>query len=295
MENIQEKQEIQNKGTIIQTELGPKCAKSYAKGDVLYFHQKFVEDITMSFADLEKQKKSDEQLILSAEKIKRDINSLNEIVEFVSEEAKKGDLRDILFNENLYLAYEKNGLTSTIYHSADVTMGTAFLAYACGMRGDELKAVILASQNHDIGKSESRCLELVGYDGKLSKGEYEEIKQHVKHGVEIAGKSFEQTNIGSLAIRYVQEHHENVDGTGYLKGLEGDQISKGAKIIRIEDCRSSCRNRPDRVNDTKGKILTMDEFRDELVKYRGSWYDPYIVDMLLEGYKPETKEKMSVH
>jgi HD-GYP domain-containing protein (c-di-GMP phosphodiesterase class II) len=83
----------------------------------------------------------------------------------------------------------------------------------------------------------------------------------------------------------VEEHHEKLDGSGYPKGLKGDQISLEARIIGVADLvESISSHRPYR----PAKLL--DEALVDLQKQSGTRYDPKIIDILLElvaeGYFP---------
>ncbi|MCX8069256.1 MAG: HD domain-containing protein, partial [Thermodesulfovibrionales bacterium] len=66
---------------------------------------------------------------------------------------------------------------------------------------------------------------------KLTLDEFEIMKTHVSHGAEIV-KGYEWLND---ALDVVQYHHERFDGSGYLKGLKGEEIPLNARIFTIAD------------------------------------------------------------
>ena len=74
------------------------------------------------------------------------------------------------------------------------------------------------------------------------------------------------------------EHHERIDGTGYPRGLKGDDISLLAKIISVADAYDAMTSsRPYR------KIpLTDEQVKTELIKGKGTQFDSEVVDNFLE-------------
>ncbi|MDD5559567.1 HD-GYP domain-containing protein [Candidatus Methylomirabilis sp.] len=93
----------------------------------------------------------------------------------------------------------------------------------------KLTKLALAGMLHNIGMT--RCPEvLLTKSGLLSKGEHAIIQAHPIHSYEILrslGPTWE------WLAEVAAQHHEREDGTGYPKGLRGDQIHKDAKIIGI--------------------------------------------------------------
>src|SRR5205823_12386732 len=76
----------------------------------------------------------------------------------------------------------------------------------------------------------------------------------------------------------VRHHHENWDGTGYPDGLAGELIPQAARIIRFADTIDAMTTeRPYR------PTMSAEDVRAEIVKCRGSQFDPEIVDRLLSS------------
>jgi len=133
---------------------------------------------------------------------------------------------------------------------------------------DELtKNIIYGSLLHDIGKIEiSR--EVLNKPKKLNALEWDMFKQHPQWGADIIRpiKSLQ----GSLDI--ILYHHENYDGTGYPKGLKGQEIPIGARILRIVDSYDAITtNRPYK------EAMSHEQALEELGRYSGSHYDPQII------------------
>ncbi len=92
---------------------------------------------------------------------------------------------------------------------------------------------------HDIGKI-AIADGILMKPSKLTKEEFKIIKTHVNEGVkmlELITSNFDFQELHHLDIlrKVISEHHERVDGSGYPKGLKGDEISIIGKIIAVAD------------------------------------------------------------
>ena len=71
----------------------------------------------------------------------------------------------------------------------------------------------------------------------------------------------------------MQQHHENLDGSGYPQGLQGDAISLEARIIRVADSLTAMMaHRPFR------RAMSLTDTFAELTRYAGVHYDEQVVD-----------------
>lgn len=126
---------------------------------------------------------------------------------------------------------------------------------------------------HDVGK--------IGIDrgilkkpGKLTEEEFEVIKAHPDIGYEIVRKS----GVSKMAENIARHHHEKWNGTGYPKGLKGEEIPLEARIVSIVDVYDALRQK--RVYkegfDHKKTI--------EIIKEQsGKSFDPELVNIFLEN------------
>jgi len=90
--------------------------------------------------------------------------------------------------------------------------------------------------------------------------------------------------LGRLVGPIVRGHHERWDGGGYPDGLRGKAIPIGARLVSIVDAHDAMtHDRPYRAR------LSDDEARSELVRHRGSQFDPELVDLLLAHLDAPTK------
>lgn len=120
--------------------------------------------------------------------------------------------------------------SDTDEHNYRVTYYSVKIAQDMKLPNEEIKSLIKGAFLHDVGKigiSDSILLK----QGKLTNQEFEIMKTHVMHGVEII------ENIAWLKDTkdVILNHHEKVDGSGYPDGLKGDEIPLVARIFAVAD------------------------------------------------------------
>lgn len=139
---------------------------------------------------------------------------------------------DTLFKEvvtALALTVEKRD-RYTNGHSYRVMTHTVGLARAVGLSDAEVDEIELAAILHDIGKIGIPDA-ILNKPERLSRDEYEAMKLHPVIGAEILAPIKGMRRIA----RFVKEHHEKIDGTGYMEGLRGEQLALQSKIIAVSD------------------------------------------------------------
>ena len=110
----------------------------------------------------------------------------------------------------------------------------AKLAGACaermGLSRDEIAAVRLGAILHDVGKIgiPDRILR---QSMALTEDEMAWMRRHPQIGADIIGPVEGLHHVAPL----IRHHHEKWDGTGYPKGLKGDEIPLGSRIISVAD------------------------------------------------------------
>ena len=115
-------------------------------------------------------------------------------------------------------------------HSMRVTIVSALLAEKVGMTREAVQGLIKCASLHDVGKIAIRD-EILLKPGKLTDAEYEAMKSHVDHGVDIVSRSAWLESADEV-VRY---HHEKFGGGGYQRGLAGESIPLAARIFAIVD------------------------------------------------------------
>ena len=177
--------------------------------------------------------------------------------------------------ETLATAIEaKDGVTSD--HIRRVQKFAIGLAKALGVTDDKtLKAINAAALLHDTGKL-AVPEQIISKPGKLTPEEFEKIKIHPVVGAEI----LESVQFPYPVVPIVRAHHESWDGSGYPRGLRGDDIPIGARILSVVDCYDALTSdRPYR------PALTDAEAMKIIIDRRGKMYDPLVVDTFMKVYR----------
>jgi HD-GYP domain-containing protein (c-di-GMP phosphodiesterase class II) len=133
---------------------------------------------------------------------------------------------------------------------------------------------------HDIGKIGVPA-EILTKPGRLTPVEYELVKEHVDRGYKI----LKDVKFPLPIAEIIYQHHERLDGSGYPRGLKGDEILLEAKILMVADVvESMASHRPYRPSlgiETALKEIT--ENRD--IKFETSVVDTFLLMVSQYGYK----------
>jgi putative nucleotidyltransferase with HDIG domain len=120
----------------------------------------------------------------------------------------------------------------TQYHVKRVAAFTYKLATLYGLDENEANLLKDASFLHDIGKIAIPD-SILHKNGVLTKGEYKKMKEHAALGAEMLKHS--HLPLFKAAKIVAEQHHEKYDGTGYPKGLQGENIHIYGRIVAIAD------------------------------------------------------------
>lgn len=121
----------------------------------------------------------------------------------------------------------------TAGHSKRVTSYVELICDKLKLSNDEKEIIKNASLLHDIGKIGIKD-SVLQKEGKLTPQEYEHIKEHVKFTHNILKNVYISKNFKEVS-EIASSHHEKYDGTGYFKGLKGEEIPLGGRILAICD------------------------------------------------------------
>lgn len=160
----------------------------------------------------------------------------------------------------------------TAGHQNRVGQIAGAIAREMGWEQRRSEALELMGLVHDIGKVAVPA-EFLTKPTRLSTHEFEIIKTHAQAGYEILkGLEFDEIPVAEI----VRQHHERMDGSGYPRGLKGEQILPEARILAVADVLESMASyRPYR------PALGLEAAIAEIEKNRGKLYDPVVVDALL--------------
>jgi HD-GYP domain-containing protein (c-di-GMP phosphodiesterase class II) len=131
----------------------------------------------------------------------------------------------------MYLMQIKNKDDYTSQHSFNVCIYSIVLGRFAGLNAKELEAIGTCGLLHDMGKI-SVPLEILTKEGKLENEEFETMKLHTVYGRDILMSG---RNIFSGTVDVAYGHHENLDGSGYPRGLQESQLNLNTKIVAVVD------------------------------------------------------------
>lgn len=155
------------------------------------------------------------------------------------------------------------------------------LAGRAGFDDDFVWHVRVAGVLHDIGKIGFSDSVFSNEDIHPSEEMLVEIRKHPQWGYEmLCGLSF----LGP-ALEYIHCHHERLDGTGYPRGLAGDEIPPGARIISIADVFDAIST-----DRSYQKALKVDKVFEILRKLAGKSLDPELVEIFISEIKENGME-----
>ena len=160
-------------------------------------------------------------------------------------------------------------------HSQEIRSLAIGIGRHLGLPVDRLYLLEQAAVLHDFGILYVQS-SIMGKPGELTPEEMEEIQRHAIVGEQILGLlASEGSDLDDLP-RVVGQHHEWIDGSGYPRGLKGDEILMEARILGICDSYSAMRT-----HRAHRPALKREEAIKELKLLSGTQFDPQVVDALL--------------
>lgn len=116
-------------------------------------------------------------------------------------------------------------------HSLNVSIYAIMLGTALGYTYDQLRVLGLGAMLHDIGKT-LVPQEILLKPDKLTEEEMRIMRRHPEDGFRMLK---DNPNIPLIAAHCALQHHERLDGSGYPRGMKGDEIHDYAKLLGIVD------------------------------------------------------------
>jgi putative nucleotidyltransferase with HDIG domain len=155
----------------------------------------------------------------------------------------------------------------TAGHQERVAGIAVAVAHELHLPSQDIEEIELAARIHDIGKL-SVPSELLARPGRLSEPEMAVVRMHSQAGFDL----LERVHFPERVAQMVFQHHERCDGSGYPRGLQGEQILIGSRIIAVADVAESMASaRPYRA------ALGLNAAVDELQSGSGGIYDANVV------------------
>jgi PAS domain S-box-containing protein len=152
------------------------------------------------------------------------------------------------------------------------------IAQEMGLTEDQVDGIRMSGAIHDIGKI-SVPSEILSKPSKLSDLEFSLIKTHPIVGYNILKDIDFPWPIAEITL----QHHERINGSGYPKGISGNEILLEAKILAVADVvEAIASHRPYR------PAHTIDVALNEIVQNKGILYDPEVVAACLRVFKEKS-------
>ena len=149
------------------------------------------------------------------------------------------------------------------------------IAEEMNLQEDKINGIRMAAMIHDIGKINVPA-EILSKPGQLTDIEFNIIKTHPEVGYNIL------KNIEFMypVAQIVYQHHERLDGSGYPRGLSGDDILIESRVIAVADViEAMATDRPYRAS------LGIAAALEDIQQGRGALYDPEVVDACLRIFE----------
>jgi len=118
----------------------------------------------------------------------------------------------------------------TAGHQRRTTILAEAIAGEMGFPPEKIEGLRMAGKIHDIGKI-SVPSEILNKPAKLTPAEHDLVKEHAQKGYEILKEVKSPWPLAEI----VYQHHERMNGSGYPRGLKGDEILVEARILAVSD------------------------------------------------------------
>ena len=203
--------------------------------------------------DITVQRKSEEELQQSYERLKKTMDATIETV------SKIVEVKD----------------PYTAGHQLRVSQLTTAIAKELNLSPDKIEGIRIASLIHDIGKI-SIPTEILSKSTTLTDIEFSLIKEHSRIGYDI----LKAIDFSYPVAQIVLQHHEKINGSGYPGRLKGNEILLEAKIIGVADVvEAMSSHRPYR------PALGIDKALKEISQNKGTLYDSKVVEACVKLFR----------
>jgi len=163
----------------------------------------------------------------------------------------------------------------TAGHQKRVARLARAIAMEMGLPMEVCEGILMAGSIHDLGKI-SIPSEILSMPRRLTDMEYNLIKTHAEKSYQI----LKEVEFAWPIAEIVYQHHERLDGSGYPRGLKGDEICLEARILAVADTVEAMgTHRPYRPSMGIAAALTVIE------EQRGRLYDTQVADVCLRLFR----------
>lgn len=160
-------------------------------------------------------------------------------------------------------------------HSTRVKLYSQLICKQMRLNEQETSLILQAAILHDIGKIGIRD-SVLQKEGKLTEEEYSHIQEHAKITHEILSKIYNTVDTQQIA-EIASSHHEKYNGKGYYRGLKGEEIPLGGRILAVADVFDAITSK----RHYRDK-MPIKEVLSIIVNDSGSHFDPNVTKNFLE-------------
>ena len=203
------------------------------------------------------------------------LSKIDELINTSKELMRANEMLTVELVQLLYVVAEYRD-DETHEHTMRVGWLSGRIAEKIGLNADEVATIQLAAPLHDIGKIGIRDNILLK-PGKLTEEEYEVMKTHTMIGYNVLKAS--SSEILKKAAMISLTHHERWDGSGYPRGLKGDEIPIEGQIVAVADSFDAMVSK--RVYK---EPKPFNEAFQEIISLSGRHYSPYVVSAFQSLY-----------
>ncbi|MFZ5629336.1 MAG: HD domain-containing phosphohydrolase [Spirochaetota bacterium] len=163
----------------------------------------------------------------------------------------------------------------TAGHAGRVAAIAEALAVHLGLETKQVQGIRVGAHLHDVGKVVVPA-EILSKPGRLTAAEMQIIRSHAEAGYDV----LKGVNFPWPVAEIARSHHERLDGSGYPRGLKGDEIIIEARIVAVADVvEAMASHRPYRPG------LGIEKALGEIQRGSGTWYDPDVVNTCLALFR----------
>lgn len=160
----------------------------------------------------------------------------------------------------------------TCVHSVNVSILAVLLGIQLHYTAQQLEELSFCGLMHDLGKVDI-SVDIINKTGNLGPQEWDEIKKHPVHSVE---RLENNSNMNQRVRSGILLHHEHYDGSGYPRGLKGDEIYIYGRILALADVYDALTSeRPYRQAWSSAQAL------EYMVAQSGTHFDPELLQKFL--------------
>ncbi len=209
--------------------------------------------------------------------VKDDIfDNLDDVLIKAQDDLYRDKISESLSNRNKIIFLMMNALfeinETEKPHSQMVSCNSEAIARKMNLSEEKISQIKLAGLIHDIGKI-GIGEEILTSKGYLNHKDWEAVKKHPETAYRILRPSAVFSEIANIVL----DHHERWDGSGYPRGLRGEEISVQARIIAVADTYDAIIS-----ERAYKKELRSEEAIEEMKKCAGTQLDPEITSMFIE-------------